>query len=52
VNKAFGCIFRELDFLTRNGGTNDVRVVLLLFNPKGMQYKCTSVMCLHDPTLQ
>jgi len=47
-----GCVFCEVDFVTRNGGTDDVRVVLLLFSPKGMQYKFTSSMCLHDQTLR
>jgi len=52
VNNELGCVFCEVDFVTRNGGTNDISIVLLLFNPKGTQYQFTPVMCLHDQTLQ
>jgi len=52
VSYELGCVICEVDFVTRNGGTNDHTVVLLLFNPKGMQYKFPSVICLHDQTLQ
>ena len=45
-------MFCEVNFVTRNGGTNGVTIILLLFNPKGMQYKFTSVVCVHDQTLQ